>query len=818
MKTGFMSLVSVLALLMLVAEGVSAEEARMGAWVDEIVAVQEVSPAAAIARLKAGDIHIYVFGLTDPAIHRKIVGDPDLKYTQSFGWYTELSFNPVGPIFPGDGRLNPFAVPRMREAINWLIDRTYIAEEIFRGLAVPMYTALHPSFPDYARLAGVIRGVEIYYAHNPERARAVITEEMIKLGAELINEKWHYRGEPVELSILIRVEDERLRIGRHLAMMLEEMGFVVERLYRTAAEAAPIWIHGNPADGRFHIYTGAWIATAISRDQSGVFDLFYTPRGMSSPLWMAYKPSPEFDEVAGRLARRDFVSLEERSELFIRAIELSMRDSTRVWVANRVAFEPHRAEVEITSDLAGGISGSSLWALTARFVDRVGGRLVVAMPNILADPWSPIAGSNWIFDMMFIRATADDGLLPDPFTGLARPQRIESARVYIEEGLPVRKTHEWLDLKVVPEIEVPSDAWIGWCATAQRFITVGERYPEGLTARRKSVVYYPECLYQLKWHDGSYFSLADIVIGMILAFDRAKEESQIFDRAAVPAFEAFMKHFRGVRIVQESPLVIETYSDLYFLDAELNVSTWFPNYAQGPAPWHKLSLGILAEMNRELAFSSAKADYLGVEWMSYIAGPSMKILESRLREAIATAFIPYYPTMRKFVTAEEAVDRHKAMRDWHAEKGHFWVGSGPFYLQRAHPVERVVHLKRSPYFPDPAQEWMGFAEPWIAEVEVSGPRIITIGEDMEFEVKVTFRGNPYPIDGVDSVKYLVIDAIGDVAIVGNAEAVTDGLWRIMLTAEETAKLMIGSARLEVIVAPLLVSIPSSTALDLVAIP
>ncbi|MCL0085612.1 hypothetical protein M1N69_05650, partial [Thermodesulfovibrionales bacterium] len=68
MKTGFMSLVSVLALLMLMAEGVSAEEARMGAWVDEIVAVQEVSPAAAIARLKAGDIHIYVFGLTDPAI------------------------------------------------------------------------------------------------------------------------------------------------------------------------------------------------------------------------------------------------------------------------------------------------------------------------------------------------------------------------------------------------------------------------------------------------------------------------------------------------------------------------------------------------------------------------------------------------------------------------------------------------------------------------------------------------------------------------------------------------------------------------------
>ena len=56
---------------------------------------------------------------------------------------------------------------------------------------------------------------------------------------------------------------------------------------------------------------------------------------------------------------------------------------------------------------------------------------------------------------------------------------------------------------------------------AQRFITAAEKFPEGLTALRKSVVYYPADLYSsVKWHDGSNFSIGDIVLAMILTFDR----------------------------------------------------------------------------------------------------------------------------------------------------------------------------------------------------------------------------------------------------------------------------------------------------------
>jgi peptide/nickel transport system substrate-binding protein len=57
--------------------------------------------------------------------------------------------------------------------------------------------------------------------------------------------------------------------------------------------------------------------------------------------------------------------------------------------------------------------------------------------------------------MTLIRATSEMATYPDPFTGLALPNRITSADVVIQEGLPVFKTLDWVDLSFEPEILVP---------------------------------------------------------------------------------------------------------------------------------------------------------------------------------------------------------------------------------------------------------------------------------------------------------------------------------------------------------------------------
>jgi len=795
-------------------------QVRRGALVDEVVFLEEPTTAKGLDMVRTGAIDIYAYTISAP--DQIAIIKAELGYSISYGSYNEFTFNPYGPEFR-DGRLNPFYLKEVREAVNWLIDRDYIIEEFYGGVgAVPRYLAITPSFPDYARLADVARALELKYSYNPEKGKAVIFEKMKELGAELVDGKWYYKGQPVVLKFLIRVEDERRQIGDYLATIFEGLGFEVERLYKTAREASPLWIGADPADGTFHVYTGGWVTTAISRDQGGNFNFFYTPRGRPELLWQAYKPDPEFDEVADRLARRDFRTIEERNQLFAKALELSMKDSARVWISNRVGYTPLAKNVRVAADLAGGVYGAWLWSRTLHFADKVGGTVRIGQPSMLTEPWNPVAGTNWIYDMMIIRGVSDYSTLPDPYTGLYYPQLVERAEVYVEEGLPVTKTLDWVDLKFVPKIVVPADAWADWDPVEQRFITAAERFGGEVTARTRVVVYYPADLYERLWHDGSKFSIVDGLIGFILGFERAKPESAIYDEAAVPAFQTFMKHFKGLKILSVDPLVFEAYSDLYYLDAEwiaaARVGYLMPEYSQGVSPWHAIALGIQAEAAKELAFSSAKAKKLGVEWMNYLAGPSLAILTKYLEENIATGFIPYEKVLGQYVTKEEAIARYQNLKAWYEAKGHLWVANGPLYVDVVKPVEKIVILKNFEQFADPADKWLVFAEPKIAEVEVSAPApVLRVGQPWDFLVEVTYKDQPYPLAEIDFVTYLLFDAEGNLVLSGRAEPVEDGRFVVSIPAAETAKLPVGTVRIEVAVASKVVAIPSFASASFVAV-
>lgn len=795
---------------------------RTGAWLDSVVVVEEPSANAAVSRLEVGDISLYAFAVSNPDVAAQVAASAALDSERSFGSYSELTLNPAGPVL--DNGLNPFAVPAIREALNWLLDREYIAQELHGGMAVPRWLPFNNASSDYALLADVARGLEAKYAYNPELASEVITEEMGKLGAELVGGTWQYEGSPVNLTVLIRTEDERRAIGDYVSNQLEDLGFTVTRDYKTGAEASPIWIGSDPADGLFHVYTGGWVTTVVPRDLGDNFSFFYTDRGLAFPLWQAYTPTAAFDALSERLENRDYKTMAERRDMMAEALGMALEDSVRVWLVDRASISPRRAEVAVASDLYGAVSGSRLWPYTLRRVGEVGGSMTFAMPSILPEPWNPLGGSNWIYDQMLIRGTGEFAFNTDPYTGLALPNRVERAEVFIEEGLPVGVTHDWVTLEFVPEIEVPEDAWINWDAEEQRFITVGEQHPEGLTSLSKRVLYYPADLYStVKWHDGSAFSAADMVMRMILTFDRAKEASAVYDPAVVSAYDAFVSAFRGTRIVSTNPLVIEYYSDSYELDAEQNAQLggldgWWPMYAYGQGSWHTLALGLQAEANGETAFSSAKAEANEVEWLSYIAGPTIDILKSNLDVAVEEGLIPYEATLSQFITADEAASRWSNLQEWVRTRNHFWVGTGPFYLERAFPVEGTVILQRNRDYPDSAYKWDRFAAPAIAEVEIDGPARVSIGSEATFDVFVDFQDEPYAIADIKEVKYLVFDAAGDLAHVGEAEAVEDGLWEVVLGSDVTSALTAGSNRLEVVVVSYRVALPSFTSVQFVTAP
>ena len=341
------------------------------------------------------------------------------------------------------------------------------------------------------------------------------------------------------------------------------------------------------------------------------------------------------------------------------------------------------------------------------------------------------------------------------------------------------------------------------------------------TAKTVSTVYYPADMYDtVVWQDGSKLSAADFVMAMIMQFDRAKIDSPIYDEAAVPLFQSFMQSFKGVKIVSTNPLVIKTWSDAYFADAELDISTWWPSeptYGFGEAGWDIISVANLAEANGELAYTADKSTAKNVDETNFISGDSLTVLAKYLDQAIADKYVPYANTMGAYITADDAATRYGNLKTWYQAHNHFWVGTGPYYLDTVSPVEKSLVLKSYSGYADLSDRWSSqFSEPKLADVELTAPDSVKIGSDATFNVAVTFQGDPYPQSKIKSVKYLVYDATGAVILVDYATAVSDGEYTVTLPADVTSKFEAGSYKLEVAVVPIPVCAPTFASVQFVA--
>ncbi|MEM2922719.1 MAG: ABC transporter substrate-binding protein, partial [Candidatus Bathyarchaeia archaeon] len=594
-------------------------------WFDEVVFFTVSDPAKAVEMLEKGDMDIYFRDIGDVELFRRIRESPALSYDFSYGLYYELTFNPVGPEFPGTGKLNPFYNPKIREAMNMLVDRQYIVDELMGGLGIPKFVPVCKGFADYERHKDVISSIESKYDYNFEKAKEIISSEMLKEpGVELRGGKWYYKGEEVVIKVLIRTEDKRRQIGDYVSTQLEKIGFTVERMYKTSREASPIWILGDPADGKWHVYTAGWLTTAVSRDDSDNFQFFYTPKSSGyswSPLWAAYKPSPEFQELADKLAEKKFNTMEERTNMMKRGFEMALQDSVRVWLVDQTAAWAKRKEVNAVGDYAAGY----WWSYELLVMNRggtQGGSVKIGSSDVLpGDAWNPIAGSGWIYDAMVSSPTGIGPFIIDPKSGLPiLIGFVQKVTLDVEEGTLTFQNPEssgWLTVNSVDTVTIPSDAWYAWDVESKKVVTAGEA---GVTtAKVKIVAQYEDIIGKLEYHDGTVMSLADWVWGWPINFERANEKSPLYDESYVGSFETWRELFRAWRIVSEHPLTIEWYTNYTSLDAELIASA----YVGLAGPWHTTGIGVKAEEKGLLAFGQDKAQKNEVQWMHYIAGPSL---------------------------------------------------------------------------------------------------------------------------------------------------------------------------------------------------
>jgi peptide/nickel transport system substrate-binding protein len=793
---------------------------RHGGWLDEID-VSVASAGSALSELQAGTIDLYSFSLASNQLDAMRAAG--LSYSRSYGGNYAFLFNPAP--FSDTTRLNPFSNHKIREAMNWAVDRDFINREIYGGGSLPKYLAITTNLVDYTSILDTARELEARYAFNLETARGIVASEMTGMGAQRgADGKWQFNGQPVSLVFLIRNDgDGTCRpLGDYFTGQLEALGFTVERRYASADEASAVWIGTDPAAGQWNIYTAGWLSPGLTRDEKDAFQQMYAPNSIQSLGVFAANAQidPEFQRVADALAETRFSSLAERADLMRSALKLSLQDSLQVWVVDQLSYAPFAANVQVTSDLGSGIEASAMNPYNLRFTDREGGALRVGTYGLFTGPWNTVAGSSDISDTAVMRATqngssysAQGGLMGDPYTGLAWPQRIASAELTVQTGLPIAKTLDWVSLQTADEIAVPPDAWVDWDAASQKFITAAEKYPEGTTAKVKSVVTYPDDLFQtVKWHDGSPLSAADFIMPTIVLFDRAKEASSIYDASAVPNVESVLRTYKGFRIASTQPLTIEAYSDLYYGDAELDVVTGWPTSPTalpGENSWDILAISNLAEADGKLAYSADKAEAQQVPQTSWIGGPGLDILAQYLDQAADESLIPYAPTLGQFITADEARSRYDNLKKWYADHAHFWVGTGPYLLDQVSITEARARLLNNPDFPDLADRWSSFNSPRLASVVINGPDEIRVGEQAGFDISVRLPdGAVYANSDMAEVKYLLYDASNSVVFAGTATAVSDGEYTANLGAEVTSRLSAGAHEIEVAAVPIPVAVPA----------
>ncbi|HET9912120.1 MAG TPA: ABC transporter substrate-binding protein [Anaerolineales bacterium] len=802
---------------------------RRGGWLDEID-ISVVDAASAISQIQADAIDFYSFALASDAY--PAIQDANLSTTRSVGGYYGFSFNPA--VFTDKTVLNPFSNRKIREAMNWLIDRNYINQEIYAGGSLPKLLPITTQLAEYTNLIDTARALESKYAYNPDKAKEVIDAEMPGMGAELGSDgKWQFNGKPVTLAFMIRPDGDGTRkpMGDYLANQLETVGFTVDRQYKTSSEAFPIWLGTAGADGQWHIYTAGYTPGGFPRDErQNPQQLYLNTSIQAGEPFISNVSDPEFQKLGDDLAQGNFSTKEERDQMMRRALELSLEDSLFVWTIEQQSYAPYDNDVQVTWDLALNYESSSVGTYNLRFKDKEGGVMKIGTNDLFTQPWNTVAGSNWVWDVSVIRATTQGtsgivgggGLMADPFTGLAYPQRIESAELTYKEGLPIQQSLDWLTVTAVPQIDVPEDAWVDWDATNQKWITAAEKFPEGTTANVKSVVVYPADLFEtIKWHDGSPISVGDFVMSMIQTFDPAKPESAIYDESLALSLNATLESFKGYRITSTDPLTIEAYSDTYNSDAELNVLPLWPISPfglGGENSWQIFAISNLAEANKELAYTSDKSDALQIENTSWVGGPSLEILSKYLDQAASESYIPFEPTLGQYITKEEADLRYANFKKWYEDHGHFWVGTGPYYLDQVFTTEKTAVLKQNPDYPDLANRWAQFSEAKFAESVLDGPAQVKAGEETVFDATITFNDQPYAQSDIQGVKYILYDATGAVVETGDATAVEDGHYQVTLSADTTSKLPAGASRLEIAVVPIPVAVPSFTSLDFVAVP
>ncbi len=738
-------IVSVLAVALLFS---ATAQAKYGPYADKVIYDVRMDQTIAIKDTAEGKTDIFFTGIdgkTYKGIQQADMNKLSVYAVPSGSW--SLLLNPIPNKAPytfqaKDGRtiFNPLAIRDVRYAINWLIDRKKIVDEILLGAGEPMITAQTPGQPGTYRFNLVPAKLGMTARGNEKKAIADIDAAM-KEAANLPENKgklvksgqfWTYSGQPVTIRFMIRVDDPtgRLLEGRYISEQLEKAGLKVEQLEYDRSKAGQLAYSSDPADWEWSMYTEGWGAGAtrawwdvtISQMYSPYYG--YMPGGQTGGFWN-YE-NKEIDRIAQKNINGWFLTSDEYWNDNMKVQEMALNEAVRIYVCSQVQYYVANKARFNSRTLYGLGDGLNNWTVRSADVkpDANGQKTLrvtqySARGGLFMSSWDPVGvdGFSDVYSSAIVEACTDPSTFESPNAAKDTPLRVKWDLKNLETKVAAGKEGE----APVGLIDVDKSAFIFNSKTKQwetgvEYKDVGGGtydYVKNSALKAYSKLSNEQYIYG-KWHSGQPVTVADIMYATAFTYEWANQDSgddKYFDEAYAAQYQALLPITKGTVLNKDGSFT--TYFDFNWpMDKERVAATGSVTPKAGnPGRQTLVSWEIyeaLAKLVAEGSKSGTQYTFAydpSVTEVDVINPKCVADIKAKLQDFAAAKYVP--DAIKQWVTPAQAVARYNAAIKFIDTYGNAYISNGPFFISKVDYSANYIELSafrdypyRADYFPN----------------------------------------------------------------------------------------------------------------------
>ena len=764
-----------------------AAQPRKGPIVDKVLFDVRMQENFALKDTAVGTTDVFMYPVqgntfrTLPAdMQRKL----DVYNVPSGSW--SLMINPVPNAAPytvtADGKdfFNPFAIREVRFALNFLINRKYIVDEILGGAGGPMFTMATPGQPGTYRYNLIPVRLGMTPAGNENKAIQDITTALEK-AAELPALKgrlvkgdkfWQWNGADLTVRFLIRVDDPdgRLKEGRYIADQIEKAGIRVERLEWDRVKCIEVAYKDDPAHYQWNIYTEGWGAGDTRQYWDNIVSQWYAPwqgyqAGGTNPRFWRYQ-NEELDTLTRRIQNGQFREAKEYWDTILRATEIGLTEATRIQVSYQsqlYAANKARFNGRMVYGLGDGLDAWSL--ITADVKPEKSGAKVLrvtqlsARGSLFTGAWDPV-GVDGFKDMysLFISApTVDRATFVTPNTAEDAPLRASWSDVLTKVSMKANATSQ---PGMEGEIPVPADA-IVYDPRAAAWTPVGP----GVTSYSRATYTYKWG----RWHTGIPIGIADIMYAQAFTWKwitKVSDKDRYYDAGYESVMRPGQEIIKGIVINPDTSITV--YFNFNHMDpARIGASgALYTSVSASGQP-----VNCSWEIVEALAKMVAEGGKSGTAWsfssdpayteVDVLAPRCLEDIKAKLQELIDASYVP--ASISQFTTPDQCVARYKAAIAWIDAHHNAYINNGPFFIDNVDLGSSFITLSafRDPSYPFEAGYWNRYFKMATTRIDaVTPPPLALHGKPVAVAIKVSTIEYPEtaasPADATARIRLTVV--------------------------------------------------------------